>query len=93
MTGEKKMFSSYEKHKDSQYSIIFSDGSQGQVKDLGKTAITPKHSMSNVFLVDPLDYNLLFVSNYAKWVTISYLPMLVLQSLEEVKIQFLLKVC
>jgi hypothetical protein len=32
------------------------------VKGLGKIAISPDHSISNVFLVDSLDYNLLSVS-------------------------------
>jgi transposase InsO family protein len=36
------------------------------VKGLGKIAISPDHSISNVFLVDPLDYNLLSVSQLCK---------------------------
>jgi hypothetical protein len=36
------------------------------VKGLGKIAISPDHSFSNVFLVDSLDYNLLFVSQLCK---------------------------
>jgi hypothetical protein len=37
MTGEKKMFTSYVKNKDSQDSIIFSDGNQGKlVKQVNK---------------------------------------------------------
>ena len=32
LTGEKKMFTSYVKNKDSQDSIIFGDGNQGKVK-------------------------------------------------------------
>jgi hypothetical protein len=51
MTGEKKMFTSYVKKKDSQDTIIFGDGNQGKVKGLGKIAITNEHSISNVFLV------------------------------------------
>jgi hypothetical protein len=62
MIGEKRMFSSYEKNEDPQRAITFGDGNQGLVKGLGKIAISPDHSMSNVFLVDSLDYNLLFVS-------------------------------
>ena len=58
MTGEKKIFSSHEKNQDPQRAITFGDGNQG----LGKIAISPDHSISNVFLVDSLDYNLLFVS-------------------------------
>jgi hypothetical protein len=59
MTGEKKMFTPYVKNKDSQDTIIFGDGNQGKVKGLGKIAITSEHSISNVFLVESLGYNLL----------------------------------
>jgi hypothetical protein len=62
MTGEKRMFSSYEKNDDPQRAITFGDGNQG----LGKIAISPDHSISNVFLVDSLDYNLLSVSQLCK---------------------------
>jgi transposase InsO family protein len=56
------MFSSYEKNHDPQRAITFGDGNQGLFKGLGKIAISPNHSISNVFLVDSLDYNLLSVS-------------------------------
>jgi hypothetical protein len=56
------MFTSYVKNKDSQDTIIFRDGNQGKVKGLGKIAITNEHSISNVFLVESLGYNLLSVS-------------------------------
>jgi hypothetical protein len=36
MTGEKKIFTSYVKNRDSQDTIIFGDGNQGKVKGLGK---------------------------------------------------------
>jgi hypothetical protein len=36
------------------------------VKGLGKIAISLDHSISNVFLIDSLDYNLLFVSQLYK---------------------------
>jgi hypothetical protein len=62
MTGEKKMFTSYVKNKDSHDTIIFRDGNQGKVKGLGKIAITTEHSISNVFLVESLGYNLLSVN-------------------------------
>jgi hypothetical protein len=62
MTGEKMMFTSYVKNKNSQDSIIFGDGNQGKVKGLGQIAITSEHSISNVFLVESLGYNLLSVS-------------------------------
>jgi hypothetical protein len=60
------MFSSYEKNHDPQRAITFGDGNQGLVKGLGKIAISPDHSISNVFLVDSLDYNLLSVSQLCK---------------------------
>jgi hypothetical protein len=66
MTGEKRMFSSYEKNDDLQRAITFGDGNQGLVKGFGKIAISPDHSISNVFLVNFLDYNLLFVSQLCK---------------------------
>jgi hypothetical protein len=56
------MFSSYEKNDNPQRAITFGDGNQG----LGKIAISPDHSISNVFLVDSLDYNLLCVSQLCK---------------------------
>jgi hypothetical protein len=62
MTREKKMFTSYIKNKDSHDTMIFGDGNQGKVKGLGKIAITSEHSISNVFLVESLGYNLMSVS-------------------------------
>jgi hypothetical protein len=60
MTGEKRMLSLYEKNDDPQRAITFGDGNQGLVKGLGKISISSDHSISNVFLVDSLDYNFLF---------------------------------
>ena len=59
------MFSSYEKNEDPQRAITFRDENQGLVKGLGKIAISPNPSISNVF-VDSLDYNLLSVSQLCK---------------------------
>jgi hypothetical protein len=66
VTGEKRMFSSYEKNDDPQRAITFEDGNQCLVKGLGKIDISPDHSISNVFLVESLGYNLLFVSQLCK---------------------------
>jgi hypothetical protein len=66
MTGEKRMFSSYEKNDDPQRAITFGDGNQGLVKGLGKIAISPDHSISNIFLVESLGYNLFSVSQLCK---------------------------
>jgi hypothetical protein len=54
MTGEKKMFSSYVKNDDLQRAITFGDRNQGLVKGLGKIAISPDHSISNVILIESL---------------------------------------
>jgi hypothetical protein len=62
MTGEKKTFTSYVKNTDSQDTNIFGDENQGKVKGLGKIAIMNEHSISNMFLVESLGYNLLSVS-------------------------------
>jgi hypothetical protein len=67
------MFSSYEKNEDHQRAITFGDGNQGLVKGLGKIAISPDHSISNVFIVDSLDYNLLLFLNYVIWATTVFL--------------------
>jgi hypothetical protein len=66
MIGEKRMFSSYEKNDDPQRAITFWDGNQGLVKGFGKIAISPNHSISNVFLVESLGYNLLSISQLCK---------------------------
>jgi hypothetical protein len=84
--GEKDV-SSYEKNEDPQRAITFGDGNQGLVKGLGKIAISPDHSISNVFLVDFLDYNLLYVSQLCKMGYNCFLRIYVLLSLEEVMIQ------
>jgi hypothetical protein len=69
MTGKKRMISSYEKNDDPQRAIIFGDGNQGLIKGLGKIAISHDHYISNVFLVDSLDYNFLLVSQLCKMAT------------------------
>jgi hypothetical protein len=66
MTGEKRMFSSYEKNDDPQRAITFGDRNQGLVEGLGKIAISPDHFISNVFLVESLGYKLISVSQLCK---------------------------
>ncbi len=62
MAREKSMFSSYSPITDDSENIIFGDSSTGGVIGLGKVAITLEHTISNVFHVDSLSYNLLSVS-------------------------------
>jgi hypothetical protein len=67
------MFSSYEKNEDPQRAITFGDGNQGLVKGLSKIAISPDHSISNVFLVDSLVTICFLYLNYVKWATTVFL--------------------
>jgi hypothetical protein len=62
ITGEKRMFISFEKNECESNCITFGDNSHGQVLGFGKIAITTEHSISKVLLVESLDYNLLSVS-------------------------------
>jgi aspartate-semialdehyde dehydrogenase len=61
ITG-RRMFTSFEKNDCPSDCIMFSDNSQGKVLRFSKIAITIKHSISKVLLVESLDYNLLSVS-------------------------------
>ena len=62
MTGEKEMFTSFEPNENSNEAIIFADNSRGKVLRLCKIALSTEHSISNGFLVETLNYNLLSVS-------------------------------
>jgi transposase InsO family protein len=62
MTGERRMFTSFEKNEFESDCITFGDNSQGQVLDFSKIAIRIEHSISKVLLIESLDYNLLSVS-------------------------------
>jgi hypothetical protein len=62
MTGERMMFTSFEKNECESNCITFSDNSLGQALGFGKIAITTEHSISKVLLTESLDYNLLSVS-------------------------------
>jgi hypothetical protein len=62
MTGERRMFISFEKNECESDCITFGDNSKGQVLGFGKIVITTEHSISKVLLVELLDYNLLSVS-------------------------------
>jgi hypothetical protein len=63
--GEKNVLLLREKRRSSN-SYHIRGGNQGLAKGLGKIAISSDHSISNVFLVDFLDYNLLSVSQLCK---------------------------
>jgi hypothetical protein len=65
MTGERRIFTSFEKDECKSYCITFDDNSQGQVLGFGKIVITTEHSISKV-LVESLDYNLLSISQFCE---------------------------
>jgi hypothetical protein len=62
MTGEKHMFTLFEKNDCPNDTIMFDDNSEGKVLGYGKIAITTNYSILKVLLVDSLDYNLLSMS-------------------------------
>jgi hypothetical protein len=62
MTGERRMFTSFEKNEYESDCITFGDNSQGQVLGFDKIAITIEHSIFKILLIELLKYNLLSVS-------------------------------
>ena len=62
MTGEKNLFTSIEHDNISKETIVFGDNSKGEVIGLGKIALAHDNSITNVYLVETLGYNLLSVS-------------------------------
>jgi hypothetical protein len=62
MTGEKKMFTSCDMIENPTERISFGGNGGGTVVGLDKIAISINHSISIVYLVEYLDYNLLSVS-------------------------------
>ena len=62
MTGEKDMFSSLEHYDTPKESIVYGDNSKWDVIGMGNIAISNNNSLSNVYLVESLGYNLLSVS-------------------------------
>jgi hypothetical protein len=61
MTGEKGLFTTLELHDIHKETIVFGDNNKGDVIGLGKIAISNNTSISNVYLVESLRYNLLSV--------------------------------
>jgi hypothetical protein len=62
MTSDARMFNSINTSDSNGYdSITFGDNGKGKVKGLGKITISNDMSISNVLLVESLNFNLLFV--------------------------------
>ena len=63
MIGDARMFNSINTNGNDGYdSITFGDNGKGKFKGLGKIAIPNDMSISNVLLVESLNFNLLFVA-------------------------------
>ena len=63
MTSDSRMFNSIKSNdSDGIQSITFDDNGKGKVKGLSKTAISNDLSISNVLLVEGLNFNLLSVA-------------------------------
>jgi hypothetical protein len=60
------MFTSFQKNECESDCITFGDNSQGQVFGFSKIAITTEYSISKVFLVESLDYNLLSILQFCE---------------------------
>ena len=63
MTGDSRMLNSINTNDSNGFdSITFGDNSKGKVKGLGKIIISNDMSISNVLLVESLNFNLLLVA-------------------------------
>jgi hypothetical protein len=62
MTGDSRMFNSIKPNDSGIESITFGDNSKGDVKGLERIANSNDHSISNVLLVEKLNFNLLLVA-------------------------------
>ena len=62
MTGDSRMFKSISSSGNEYDSITFDDNKKGKVKGLGKIGISNDLSISNVILVESLNFNLLSVA-------------------------------
>jgi hypothetical protein len=63
MTGDSRMFNSINTNESNRVdSITFVDNDKGKVKGLGKIAISNDLNISNVLLVESLNFNLLSVA-------------------------------
>jgi len=67
MTGDSRMLNSINRNDDNGVdSITFGDNGKGKVKGLSKIAISNHLSISNVLLVESLNFNLLSVAQLCK---------------------------
>jgi hypothetical protein len=63
MTGERKIFSHLDEDISDFDNITFGDDSKGVVKGIGEVPISKDYNLSNVLLVDSLNFNLLSIAH------------------------------
>ena len=74
MIGDSRMFNSINTSGNNEFdSITFGDNRKGKVKGLGKITISNDLSISNVLLVESLNFNLLSVAQLCDLVSSAYL--------------------
>ena len=77
MTGDSRMFNSINTNDSNRVdSITFGDNGKGKVKGLGKIAISNDLSISNVLLVESLNFNLLSIAHFVILVSSAYLELI-----------------
>ena len=74
MTNDSRIFNSINENKSNGIdSITFGDNGKGKAKGLGKIAISNDLSISNVLLVESLNFNLLLVAQLCDLVSSAFL--------------------
>jgi hypothetical protein len=74
MTGERKMFTSFEKNECESDYITLEDNSQGQFLGFSKIAIITEHSISKVFLLNRWTTVYYSFRSFVRWVIIVCSP-------------------
>jgi hypothetical protein len=80
ITGERKIFSDLDEDISDFVIITFEDDSKGGVKGIGDIPISKDYSLSNILLVDSLNFNLLLFLNFVTIVINAHSLAMILRS-------------
>jgi hypothetical protein len=80
LTGERKIFSHLDEDISDFDNITFGDDSKGGVKGIGEVPISKDYNLSNVLLVDSLNYNLYLLLNFVTMVINAHSLSMILRS-------------
>jgi hypothetical protein len=80
LTGERKIFSHLDEDISDFDNITFGDDSKGGVKGIGEVPISKDYNLSNVLLVDSLNYNLYLLLNFVTMVINAHSLFMILRS-------------